>query len=352
MSSKVLVSGATGYVALWIIGELLSKNYTIIGTVRSEDKKNQLLQKFNAKYGDKFNSSNLILEIVKDIGKSNAFDEIFIKYKDIKYVLHTASPFAYGLGDDLNKEYLEPARDGTLNVLKAIVNHAPQVEKVVITSSQAAVLNLDKLNDSKFIHTEKTWNPLEWKDVNNEFLAYFVSKKVAERAAWDFIRDNQVNFKLITILPPYIFGPQFFDSDASGKLGTSAQIIKDLLKSDPNDYHLFDDIKYASTDVRDIAKFHIFALEISKLSNERIAPVAERFNQQLILNIINDNLPKFNGYIAKGDYQHEKDIESAGFDVSKSVELVGGYKFISLKQQVLDSVNQIVEFDDEFAKFR
>ena len=53
--SKVLVSGANGYVAMWVVRTLLEKGFTVRGTVRAEDKGKFMIAYFNSLgYGDKF----------------------------------------------------------------------------------------------------------------------------------------------------------------------------------------------------------------------------------------------------------------------------------------------------------
>lgn len=61
--TKVLVTGANGFVAIWIVRTLLEKGYSVRGAVRSTEKGLHLVESFK-KYGDKFE-----LTIVPDITK-------------------------------------------------------------------------------------------------------------------------------------------------------------------------------------------------------------------------------------------------------------------------------------------
>ena len=63
LSGKVLVTGANGYIAVWIVKLLLEAGYSVRGTVRSESKAAHLRKLFSS-YGDK-----LELVIVDDITK-------------------------------------------------------------------------------------------------------------------------------------------------------------------------------------------------------------------------------------------------------------------------------------------
>jgi len=51
-AGKVLVTGANGYIAVWVLRVLLEQGYTVRGTVRSESKGKHLRKLFSS-YGDK-----------------------------------------------------------------------------------------------------------------------------------------------------------------------------------------------------------------------------------------------------------------------------------------------------------
>lgn len=341
--STVLVSGASGFLALHILGELLSNGYKVIGTVRSQSKIDKLVEQFKSVK----NHENLTFVIVPDISTNDAFDAVFKEHPEIEYVLHTASPFSFGVGDDLEAIYKTPAVNGTLNMLNAAYKYGPNVKKVVITSSMAAVVNADKIGDDSFVHNESVWNPVEWEHVGDSaFVAYIASKKLAEKAAWNFMEEHSsdVKFDLNTITPPYIFGPQFFDEDASkSNLNTSSSVIAGLLNSDPNDTKLFNSSALCAVDVRDVAKFEVLAIQHPEIKRQRLYPIVSRFTEQGILDIINEKFPELRGKIAKGDPANESTIKTPAFNNDLSVKLVGGYKFIPLEKQVVDTVSQILK---------
>jgi uncharacterized protein YbjT (DUF2867 family) len=61
--SKVLVSGANGFVATWIVRVLLERGFSVRGTVRSESKAGYLRKVFSS-CGDKYE-----VVVVEDITK-------------------------------------------------------------------------------------------------------------------------------------------------------------------------------------------------------------------------------------------------------------------------------------------
>lgn len=62
-SGKVLVSGANGFIAIWVVKKLLDDGFSVRGTVRSEAKGAHLKETFK-EYGDKFE-----FVVVEDITK-------------------------------------------------------------------------------------------------------------------------------------------------------------------------------------------------------------------------------------------------------------------------------------------
>lgn len=80
--AKVLVTGANGFLAAWIVDLLLKAGYRVRATVRSEDKAAPLRTKY-AGYGDKFE-----IALVPDMAVKGAYDEAV---KDVDAIEHTAA---------------------------------------------------------------------------------------------------------------------------------------------------------------------------------------------------------------------------------------------------------------------
>ncbi|KAI9058000.1 NAD(P)-binding protein [Trametes sanguinea] len=82
-SGKVLLTGANGYIAVWIVKTLLDAGYAVRGTVRSERKATHLRNLFSSA-GDRFE-----VVIIEDIAKEGAFNDFI---QDVAAIVHNATP--------------------------------------------------------------------------------------------------------------------------------------------------------------------------------------------------------------------------------------------------------------------
>lgn len=336
----VFVSGASGFIALHVVNDLLESGYKVIGSVRSQQKADRLLKQFN-------NHKNLSLVIVSDIAQLGAFDDVFEKYgEEISIVLHTASPFHFST-TEYEKDLLIPALNGTKGILESIKKYAASsVERVVVTSSYAAVTDFAGDCDKTKTFTEESWNPVTWEEAKKDpYTAYYGSKTFAEKAAWDFLKENKdkVKFKLTTVNPVFVLGPQLFDENVSANLNTSCQFINDIVHSTPEtelDKNLFGGF----IDVRDVSKAHQLAFERDDLIGQRLILSEGRFTMQDFADIINEDFPKLKGKIAVGKPGSGQDLlkSIAKLDNSKTKRLLG-FKFRSLQETVDDTVSQILK---------
>jgi len=245
-NKTVLVTGATGFVGVHTILQLLQKGYLVKTTLRSLSKKETVINAL--KEGGISDFENLEF-FEASLTEDKGWDEAV---KDCDYVLHIASPFPAQEPKDEN-ELIIPARDGALRVLKAAKKAG--VKRVVLTSSFAAVgysINIDG-----HIFTEK-----DWTDTNIPLPAYIKSKTIAEKAAWDFVENEGKGLELSVINPVGIFGPVL------GKI-TSASLdiaIVGIINGTTNQSGNF---TMGVVDVRDVADLHIRAMESPGAAGER-----------------------------------------------------------------------------------
>ena len=195
--TRVLLTGGSGFLASHVLDILLAHKHSVVTTVRSQEKADGIKKAYpNASKGQ------LDFAIVPDIEPVGAFDEAMVSDPPFEAVIHTASPFHFDI-TDVKKDLLDPAINGTTGILKAVKAHAPTVKSIVITSSFAAILNVNLPSPaSAHTYSEKDWNPITQDEaLQNPSYGYRGSKTFAEKAAWDFVEKEKPNFTISTVSP-------------------------------------------------------------------------------------------------------------------------------------------------------
>lgn len=321
---RVLVTGATGYIATHIVCQLFSQGYDVVGTVRSNLKGEFLAQRYP---GFKY-------EIVTDLTNTGAFDQVFKKHPDIKYVLHTASPISTG-DPDFVKAVINPAVEGTLSALKAAKKYGKNVKRFVYTSSIVAIFPAGRpVKDPSIFLDENTWNPITLQQAATHWVAgYAASKTFSEKAVWEFGKSEKPDFTLATICVPMVYGPPINDVDYD-KLSSSLEFFKALLELPKETIDLGEGFA-GYIDVRDAARVHIKAFQDSRFDGTRSFPLAHFANDQVMLDILHQFRPKETANIAKGMPGSFKKEEYYKYDVSETLKRLD-FEFIPLKKTVLD----------------
>lgn len=245
----VLVSGASGYIGSHVTLELLNNGYSVRGTVRSLQRVQPHLQQ----WVDDGKALELVEASLLDA------DSWVPACEGCKFVAHVASPFFVGCKPSEAEEKLyKPARDGTLNVLRAAQKAG--VEKVVLTSSIAAIYG-GHPRPNMFEKPEETWTDIEAKGVE----PYLISKTLAERAAWAFVEEAKEKgepvFGLAAINPSLVFGPPVSSGD-----GESHAIMRKFFN---REFPRAVNVHQGIVDVRDVAKSHRLALEVDAAIGKR-----------------------------------------------------------------------------------
>lgn len=337
MSKKlVLVTGITGFIGAHVAKQLLQAGYHVRGTVRSMEKANELVR-LNPDFKDEVE-----FVIVKDIVDPNAFEDAI---KNVDYVCHVASPFFVDNIIDNKTQLLDPAVKGTLSVLEA-AHGEKSVKRIVITSSFAAIINLEIDVNSGKVYTEKDWNPITYEQgisTKDGTFAYCASKTCAERAARDYVAQKHPSFDICTVNPPYVFGPPIQPMKNMDSLNTSNLVIWSLIngsKANPSPYYYY-------VDVRDLAAAHVLALENKKLSNGRMIACKGLFTSEEICSTLRNHFPDKQQVISKP----EKASINPGFMVldgsySRSI----GLKYRSDEECFVDTAKKLWERAEEFQK--
>jgi nucleoside-diphosphate-sugar epimerase len=268
-SETVLVTGGTGFVGAHCILQLLQKGYKVRTTLRSMGKKNVVIDAL--KTGGIISFDNLSF-VEASLTEDANWDEAM---KGCTYVLSIASPVFFTQPKDEN-EMLRPAAEGILRVLKAARNAG--VERVVMTSNFGAVGFSNK--DTNTVTTETDWTNPEEKGLS----IYEKSKLLAERAAWDFIRQEGGDLEFATINPVAIFGPSL-GPHISGSFELLTHLLDGSMKVVPN-------LPLNIVDVRDVADIHIRAMTNPDANGQRfIASADGKISLPEIARLMKNNMP-------------------------------------------------------------
>ena len=246
-NKKVLLTGISGYIGNHCAAELLKQGYRVRGSLRNLSKSEQVLQAIRTEVDPADKVEFCQLDLLKDAGWDEAM-------QGIDFVLHVASPFINKEPKDENL-YIKPAVEGTLRALKAAKK--ANVKRVVVTSSMVSMLE----NADKSIKIDpNSWTNVQAKNVS----AYAKSKTLAEKSAWDFI-NNQTGehaMELTVVNPGPVFGPTLSGNLSGASLGLFTQMMTGKLP-------LLPQAAINMSDVRDIAKIHVLALENESAAGKR-----------------------------------------------------------------------------------
>ncbi|XP_039172565.1 phenylacetaldehyde reductase [Eucalyptus grandis] len=232
------VIGGSGYIASWLVKLLLLRGYTVRATVRdpSDPKKTgHLLALEGAKERLHLFKAELLEE--------GSFDSVV---NGCECVFHTASPVLLSAADP-QAEIIDPALKGTLNVLRSCAK-ASSIKRVVVTSSMAAVAFTAKPLTSGVV-IDETWHS-DPEFCEKSKLWYMLSKTLAEKAAWEFAKENGID--LVTKNPGYVIGPILQPT-----VNLTVQTILNFI----NGAQTFPNTCYRFVDVRDVTLAHILAFE-------------------------------------------------------------------------------------------
>ncbi|RMJ25087.1 Male sterility protein [Aspergillus sp. HF37] len=335
--SPVLVTGANGFIGAHCIAALLHANHRVRATVRSSAKATATIEAL--KTAAIPNLANLETAVVED---PTDVSELAKTLPGCASILHLASAFNYDARPgEFEEKLLHPAIAGTRAVVQAAAT-VPGIQRVVVMSSFASVYDASRGLQPGRVYTEKDWSPLgyeEGRDADHVATAYRASKVVAEKVAWDFVRDNTVPYTLVTLCPGMVFGKMIHPVSSIGQLNASNQIVWGVLSAGetgevpPTKAPVW-------IDVEDLAHTSLRAVTLPLSSHERFLVTQGSYDTQEIANVVRAHVPEKRDRIPLG--QPGKRIADTHYACDSSkVKSTLGVRFKALEDSVVPLARQL-----------
>ncbi|KAF3325854.1 Cinnamoyl-CoA reductase 1 [Carex littledalei] len=237
----VCVTGASGFIASWLVKRLLERGYTVKGTVRKpDDDKNAHLRSL-------VGASDRLELLQADLLDPESLRAAFAGCEG---VFHTASPVT-----DDPELMIEPAVQGTRNVINVAADAG--VKRVIFTSSIGTVY----MNPQRSLDVpvdENCWSDLEYCKNTKNWYCY--AKTVAEQGAWEVARERAIN--LVVVNPVLVLGPLMQPTVNA----STAHIMKYLTGSAKT----YINASQAYVHVKDVAEAHVKVYETPEASGRYI----------------------------------------------------------------------------------
>lgn len=249
-SKTVCVTGGSGFIGSWTIRLLLSRGYTVHATVKDlgDPKETTHLGALVSEAG--VDSSHLQLFQLNLLN----YETCLAAIKDTSGVFHLASPCTINCVIDPEKELLDPAVKGTINVLRSAKECG--ICRVIVTSSISAIIpspdwpaHVPKLEDC--------WTDVEY--CKKKKLWYPISKTLAEKAATEFGKEN--GMEVVIVNPGTVMGPIIPPA-----INASMAMLLKLLQGCTEEYY---DFYLGPIHVKDVALAHILVYENRSIASGR-----------------------------------------------------------------------------------
>jgi len=250
----VLVTGGSGFLGGWCLVELLERGYRTRTTIRDLAREGEVRENV----GSQVDMGDRLEVVAADLTSDRGWAEAI---GGCDYVLHVASPFPPAQPKDPD-ELIVPARDGTLRVLRESL--AAGVRRVVVTSSVAAVRHSRDYGAA----SGRELTEADWSDPENlDLTPYTRSKTIAELAAWEYMRAQGAEEKLVTVLPGAIVGP-VLGKDRSYSLQAVERMLKGRMPGLPA-------LGFSFIDVRDVASLEVGAMTAADAAGQRLVAAGQ-----------------------------------------------------------------------------
>ena len=327
---KVLLTGISGYIAMHCAKELLKRDYYINATVRNLDKVEDIKNALSALSLDVDKIEFFQADLLSDDNWEDAM-------ADCEYVMHVASPYPLNQPKDENV-LIKPAVEGTERVVSLAIKN--NVKKIVLTSSVVAV---------SVGHTKKEYSEEDWSFADKPIAAYAKSKTLAEKKAWELIKNANTDTKLTVINRSGVIGPSLTSEISSTQLIIAGLMNGRIPVNLP--------IHIGYVDVRDVALAHIKALENPNSDGERIILSNTELWHKDVSKILKEGgykapwltvsvpVAKFLANVVPALKGAKRFLGKDMVKNTTKAEDILGISYIDIKKSILDDAKSLTEFD-------
>ncbi|KAF2112813.1 hypothetical protein BDV96DRAFT_601644 [Lophiotrema nucula] len=248
----IFITGGTGFIGAHTVLASLEAGYRVRLSIRKPEQEATIFERY-----PNF-ASNIETVLITDFSNPDSFKKAL---GGVEYVFHLASPMP-GAGTDVRKDYVEPAVDATLSVLKAALDFE-EIKTLIVMSSVVALLPADTLTRiGEDIHAKDNTGDVIPVDLDRDFppdlfghaVRYASSKILAHQATRDFLSQQRPHYKLLTLHPAYVMGNDLTQTTAEGLGGINGMFFMSLGSEKPI-------LGTAWVHVKDIAEAHVRAIQ-------------------------------------------------------------------------------------------
>nr|AIZ74402.1 dihydroflavonol 4-reductase [Anthurium andraeanum] len=302
----VCVTGAAGFVGSWLIMRLLEQGYSVKATVRDPSNMKKVKHLL-----DLPGAANRLTLWKADLVDEDSFDE---PIQGCTGVFHVATPMDFE-SKDPESEMIKPTIEGMLNVLRSCARASSTVRRVVFTSSAGTV----SIHEGRrHLYDETSWSDVDFcRAKKMTGWMYFVSKTLAEKAAWDFAEKNNIDF--ISIIPTLVNGPFVMPTMPPSMLSALALITR----NEPH-YSILNPVQFVHLD--DLCNAHIFLFECPDAKGRYICS-SHDVTIAGLAQILRQRYPEFDVPTEFGDMEvfdiisySSKKLTDLGFEFKYSLE--------------------------------
>ncbi|PSR99660.1 Dihydroflavonol 4-reductase [Actinidia chinensis var. chinensis] len=192
--TTVCVTGASGFIGSWLVMRLLERGYYVRATVRDPANMSKVRHLL-----DLPNAATRLSLWKADLVDEGSFDDAV---HGCAGVFHVATRTDFSSVKDPESEVIKPTVNGVLNIMRSC-SKAESVKRLIYTSTTGTI--------SRQQHPQSEYDESFWTDIDfcrAQKMAgwmYLVAKTMAEKAAWEFAKENGLD--LVTIQPSLVLGP-------------------------------------------------------------------------------------------------------------------------------------------------